>query len=270
MNMNKKIRIGLLILTLSCVFSQESIYGQCEMKNTAFASGEKIHYDLYFNYGFLYIKAGNSFLNITDANHKGKSAYKTYMQINSSGLAGNLYTVNDTLTSYVDMQLRPLLFTKEAFEGKDYSTEKQIYSYENNGIKVRTIRTWNGEPDFDKKLTIESCAYDYLSILLYVRNLNFSEMKEGDKHYVHFLSGKQVVNMSINYEGTSSMKANDGKKYDVINISMTILDKAFKNPQEAIKASLSNDKNRIPIVIETALKIGSVKAVMKSFSGKRY
>lgn len=95
-------------------------------------------------------------------------------------------------------------------------------------------------------------------------------MKEGDKHYVHFLSGKQVVNMSINYEGTSSMKANDGKKYDVINISMTILDKAFKNPQEAIKASLSNDKNRIPIVIETALKIGSVKAVMKSFSGKRY
>ncbi len=267
--MNKKKKIGLLIFSLCCFLPQYKIFGQCELKNSAFVSGEKIEYDVYFNYGFLYIKAGKGFLTITDANHKGKSAYKTYMQVNSGGLAGNLYTVNDTLTSYVDMNLRPLLFTKEAFEGKDYSTEKQIYTYDGSSLKVRAIRTWNGEPDFDQTLTIENCAYDYLSILLYVRNLDFSKMKKGDKQYVHFLSGKQIVNMSINYEGTSSMKANDGNRYDVINLSMTILDKAFKNPQKAIRASLTNDNNRVPIVIETALKIGSVKAVMRSFSGKR-
>jgi hypothetical protein len=51
------------------------------------------------------------------------------MLLNTSGLAGGVYTVNDTLVSYVDMDMRPLLFSKRAFEGKDYSIEVQSFNY---------------------------------------------------------------------------------------------------------------------------------------------
>lgn len=265
---NKK-HVFLVTLLFSLLVLQ-SAKAQCEMVNNTFKSGEKINYDLYFKYGLINARAGKGSLSITEANYKGEQAYKTYMLLNTTGLAGSLYTVNDTLTSFVDMKVRPLLFTKEAFEGSDYSTEKQSYTYVNNSINVRAIRTWNGKPDFDEVVSTDKCAYDYLSVLLYVRNIDYTGMKKGDRKTIHFLSGKSIVTMYVNYLGTSNIRANDGKRYNVINLSMTILDKAFTDQREAIRASLTNDKNRIPIVIDTNLRIGAVRAVLKSFSGERH
>ena len=266
--MIKKNRVILLLLFV--FLGSLQLNAQCELVNKAFASGEEIQYDLYFSYGFLNARAGRGSLAVTEANYRGKNSYKTVMMLNTSGLAGNLYTVNDTLTSYIDMQLRPLLFTKEASEGKDYSVERQVYTYVGGKVSIRAIRHWNGEERFDEVVTTDQCTYDYLSILPYIRNLDYTGMQAGDRKFVQFISGRKPVNMYINYMGTSSIKANNGKTYEVINISMTILDDAFANQKEALKASITNDANRTPVIIDTNLKIGSVRAVLRMVSGSRH
>lgn len=263
----KKIKTTIIILLFAIV--PQWMQAQCKITNTAFKSGENIEYDLYFNYGIANIRAGKGSLSITESNYRGQAAYKTHMLLNTSGLAGNVYTVNDTLTSYIDMDMRPLLFTKEAFEGKDYSTERQQYSYSDDIINIRAMRTFRGKKEFDETVTTTKCVYDYLSVLSYVRNMDYTGMKKGDKKHIQFLSGKDIVNMSVNYLGTSTIKANNGKRYEVMNISMTILDSAFTNPKEAIKASLTNDSNRIPVVIDTSLRIGSVRGLLRNVTGVR-
>ena len=261
---------SVILLLLFVFLGSLQLNAQCELVNKAFASGEEIQYDLYFSYGFLNARAGRGSLAVTEANYRGKNSYKTVMMLNTSGLAGNLYTVNDTLTSYIDMQLRPLLFTKEASEGKDYSVERQVYNYVDGKVSIRAIRHWNGEERFDEVVTTDQCTYDYLSILPYIRNLDYTGMQAGDRKFVQFISGRKPVNMYINYMGTSSIKANNGKTYEVINISMTILDDAFANQKEALKASITNDANRTPVIIDTNLKIGSVRAVLRMVSGSRH
>ncbi|MGI6073733.1 MAG: DUF3108 domain-containing protein [Fermentimonas sp.] len=258
-----------IIISLLLVMISIDANAQCDITNNAFQSGENIVYDLYFNYGILNARAGSGSLTISDSNYKGKSAYKTVMMLNTSGLANSVYAVRDTLTSYIDMNMRPLLFTKEAHEGKDYTKERQSFSYEGENINVRTIRHMNGKERFDQVFTTQECTYDYLSVLSYVRNLDFDGMSSGDRKYIQFLSGRRAVNMYVNYLGTSTIKANDGNRYEVINISMTILDDAFENQTDALKASLTNDSNRIPVVIDTQLKVGAVRAVMKSKQGVR-
>ncbi len=265
----KKHFIFMLMLSIFLLFTM-GVSGQCKVPNNAFTSGEKITYDLYFNYGIINARAGKGTLSVTDANYRGMNAYKTVMTLNSSGLAGNFYSVNDTLTSYVDKDLRPLLFTKEAAEGKDYSVERQAYSYQGDQITIRAVRIWNGEDRFDETVTTDRCTYDYLSVLSYVRNIDYTGMKPGDNRYIQFISGRKLVDMYVIYLGTSSLKANNGKQYEVINISMTIKDDAFTNQQEALKASLTNDENRIPVVIDTHLKVGLVHAVLKNVSGLRH
>lgn len=266
MSKNDRILSAILLFIL---FHMPSM-AQCKLTNTAFASGENIQYDLYFDMGLLKARAGRGSLQIMDANYKGENAYKTVMMLNTSGLAGNLYTVNDTLTSFIDHNLRPLLFTKESFEGKDYSIERQSFTYKGNEISIRALRTRNNAARFDEIVTTDQCTYDYLSVISYVRNLDYSNMKTGDKHYIRFISGRRPVDMHVNYLGTSSVKTNDGKTHNVINISLTVQDDAFTNPKESIRASLTNDKNRLPVIIDTSLKIGSVRAVMRSISGMRH
>ncbi len=264
MNYFKKTCI--LLVFCSLVVAAEA---QCKIENNAFATGENIAYDLYFNMGILSAKAGSGSLNTSMVNYNGNDVFKITMLLNTGGLAGNIYTVNDTLTSYIDKDMRPKLFTKEAFEGKDYSRERQIYTYQDDQINIRAMRVFRGKQLFDESVSTTQCAYDYLSILAFVRNLDYSAMEPGDKVTVQFLSGKDIVNMYINYLRKSTIKANNGQKYQTIDLSMTILDKAFKNPKDAIKASLTDDLNRLPVIIETSLNIGSVKAVLRNVSGQR-
>lgn len=264
---NQKITsiLGLLFLFLGLT----GVGAQCKLSNTAFVSGEDIRYDLYLNVGILNARAGRGSLTVTEANYRGVNAYKTTMLLNTSGLAGSLYSVNDTLTSFIDKDLRPLLFTKEAHEGKDHSVERQSFSYEGDKVHIRTFRIRNGEERFDEMITTDQCTYDYLSVLAYIRNLDFTGMKPGDRHPIRFISGRKSVNMYVNYQGISSVKANNGKKYEVINLSLTILDDAFENQKDALKASLTNDENRIPVIIDTTLKFGSIKAVLRDASGMK-
>lgn len=256
-----------IILYLLLFLRFQDAEAQCKIPNNAFVSGEKIQYDLYFNFGILRARAGSGSLTVTDANYRGINSLKTVMLLNTSGLAGNFFSVNDTLTSYIDKDLRPLLFTKEALEGSDYSIERQSYTYSGNDISIRSIRIYNGEEKFDEVFTSDKCTYDYLSVISLIRNLDYTGMNSGDSKFIQFISGRKAVNMYVNYQGISKIKANDGKTYEVINITMTINDDAFTNQKEALRASLTNDSNRIPVIIDTSLNIGSVRAVMKNATG---
>ncbi|MDO5664581.1 MAG: DUF3108 domain-containing protein [Bacteroidia bacterium] len=265
--MNKTIKLFLLLILAISLF--QGANAQCKVMNNSFRDGENITYDLYFNYGIIKAKAGVGSLKTDMVNYKGNSAYNLRMLLNTTGLAGSVYTVNDTLVSYIDMDLRPLLFTKNAFEGKDYSKEVQAFSYIDDGIKVRTSRIFNGEKSFEETITVNDCAYDYLSVLALIRNLDYSDMQPGDQKQIQFLSGKESVNMGIYYNGKSKIRANNGKTYNTIEISLTIYDKAFNDKKEAISALLTDDLNRIPVVIKTHLKIGAIRAVLKNVTGLR-
>ena len=255
----------LLILLIVC----QPTNAQCKINNTAFTKGENIEYDLYFNFGLFRARAGKGSLSVTESNYRGVNSLKTIMLLNTSGLAGNIYSVNDTLTSYIDNDMRPLLFTKEAHEGGDYSVERQSYTYDGDKVKIRSLRHFNGEERFDEVFESDKCTYDYLSVLSMIRNIDFSGMKPGDRTFIQFISGKKAVNMYVNYQGISNIKANDGNRYEVIDLTLTIHDDAFENQKDALKASLTNDSNRIPIIIDTSLNIGSIRAVLKNASGLR-
>ena len=262
----KKLRIIILFIGL---LTSLGAVAQCEVVNSAFKSGEAISYDLYFNYGLINTRAGRGSMNVEMVDYKGISAYNTRLIFNTSGLVGSVFTVSDTLVSYIDMDLRPLLFSKNAHEGKDHSKEIQVFSYGGDHINVRTNRIFNGKKRFDETLTTDECTYDFLSVFPYIRNLDYTGMKAGDSKTIQYISGKKIAKMKVTYNGKSRVKANNGKSYDTIEISLSIYRDAFKDEEEAVSASLTDDKNRIPVVLNTQLKVGAIRGVLRDAQNLR-
>lgn len=267
--MTKK-NLDIIFITLLISLFSYSLSAQTPLKNNAFKAGEQLTYDLYYKYGILNMKGGTATLNTEETNYEGKDAYKITLHASTRGLVGSMFTVDDTLTSYMDKNLIPQLFVKGATEGSDYTRERHIYSYKNGKTSIRTIRYRNDEFKFDENITTNRCTYDMVSILAFARTLDYSKMQKGDNTQVQFITGKRLVNMYIRHKGTSSLKVNNGKTYEAIELSLMILDKAFVDQEEAMRVWITNDENKLLLQIYSKLKIGEMRSVLKNFSGNKH
>lgn len=251
------------ILLLLCIQTT----AQCPIENHYFRAGETLSYDLYFKYGLLHTKAGYSTLTVRNDVFNGTPVYKTTLLAKSTGVVNKLFTLSDTLSSYITKEVVPIAFIKNALEGDDYTQEKATYTYNNGIINITSKRVKNGNFKFNESITSESCIYDMVSIIYYARTLDYSNMKKGNSSEVVFLSGKKKVYMEIEYRGKETMTANNNKEYDCIILKLSINNKAFKNKEEAMTVYITNDKNRMPVRIDSKLKIGSTRAILKSHEG---
>jgi len=259
------IAVGLLFIFTG------TTYGQCKIENSYFKSGETLNYDLYFKWGILSKKAGVATLKVKDTTYSGQDAYNISLSSNSRGAARDFFTMDDTISCVITKDMIPLAFYKDAHEGDDYTKESVSYTYNEDGsIAVRTIRHKNGTFRFDETFNRTNCIYDMLSVVFYARTLNYKSMEKGDKVSVEFISGKKRLNMVINHSGKEKLKVNDGQKYNCIKLSLKIADDAFQNEEDAMTVYITDDSNRMPIRIDSKLKIGNARVILNSFSGNRH
>ena len=260
------------ILILFLFFMVCSRYGfsQCAVENKYFQAGEVLQYDLHIKLA-ISTKGGQATLSTRQVSYDGKDAYKMTLTSSSQGFARKFFKMDDTLSCIMSKDLVPLAYLKDAHEGGDYTKERVGYAYPGNGtVKARSIRHKNGEFRFDETMEFKNCTYDLLSVVFYARTLDYSTMKKGDKKNVDFISGRKKLSMQIVHDGTEKEKAADGKKYDCIKLVLKISDDAFENEEEAMKVYITNDDNRLPIRMDSKLKVGSTKALLKSYRGNLY
>jgi len=266
--MNKML-LKAIVLSL-VIFPFVQLNAQCEIDNRYFQAGEVLTYDLYFKYGIINKKAGSSSLTVENDTYNGRDVYKMSLRARSSGLAKSIFSISDTLTSYMSKDLVPLAYSKDAHESDDHTVERATYSYSPDGIKAHNRNVRNGKLRYDTTLVSPTCMYDMVSIVYYARTLDYASMKKGDKTRVSFLSGRKRMNMDIEYHGIESVSANDDNKYNCIKLVLVMNDDAFENKNEAMKVYITDDLNRIPIRIDSKLKVGSTRVIMKSYKGQRY
>lgn len=258
-----------IILILSVLFSL-SIGAQCKLNNTFFQAGEELTYDLYFKYGIISKKAGTSSLKTVSERYNNVDAYKMTLLARSSGAVRKIFNLDDTLSCYTTKDLVPLAYMKNALEGDDYTVERVRYNYDGQGVTLNAKRTKNGKFRFDETIKSTSCIYDMMSVVFYARTLDYSGMRKGQTTKVDFISGKKKVNMIIEYDGIETVEANDDKKYSCIKLVLSIMDDAFSDKKEAMKVYITNDDNHMPVRLDSKLKIGSTRAMLKSYRGNKH
>lgn len=266
MNLLQKLAIlgGISLLTIVDASSQ------CSVDNKYFDAGEQLTYDLYIKFAAT-IKGGYATLSTKNAKYEGKDAYKMTLISASQGFARKIFELSDTLACYTTKGLLPLAYHKDAHEGDDYTKERLTYSYTGgNDVGIRSIRHKNGDFKFDESLNFSGCTYDLMSVLFYARTLNYPQMKAGAETKVNFVTGKSKVSMRIVYVGKEKVKANDDKKYNCLKLVLYIQDPAFAGGKETMKVHITDDNNRMPVKLETKLKVGSTHAVLKNYKGVKY
>lgn len=268
MNYNKLLRTGVgarrLAIALLLIIATAAS-AQCTFRNTAFKSGEFLSYNLYYNWKFVWVKAGTASMSTVESTYKGKKAYRASLTTRGNNKVDNMFVLRDTLLCYASTAMEPLYFRKGAREGKRYTVDEVFYSYPNGTPHLRLHRQHNDGTHTWKTENPQTCVFDMLNIFLRARSFSSANWKKG--HIVNFpiADGKNTSPARLRFNGTTKIKADNGKKYRCVELSY--LEQEKGKWKEIVRFYVTDDQNHVPIRLDMFLKFGSAKAFLTNMKG---
>lgn len=262
-----KTHLTKLCIALALFFVSQKSMGQCTFKNTAFNSGEYLTYNLYYNWQFVWVKAGTASWYTVSSTYQGQPAYRASLTTKGSNKVDNYFVLRDTLLCYNTKDLAPLYFRKGAHEGNRYTVDEVFYSYANGNCKVKQHRMSNDGKHHWQEKTSKECLFDMMSIFLRARSFNPTEWKKGNIVNFSMVDGNSINDAQLIYNGKKIIKADNGKRYRCLEL-------CYKEKQKGKWRNIANfyvsdDNNHIPIRLDMNLKFGSAKAFLVSMKGIR-
>jgi len=238
----------------------------CAGENQHFDNGEKLTYTIYYNWGLLWISAGEVTFEVKEEGDQYHyittgATYKRYDKI---------FKVRDYFESKVDKStLLPTSFKREVEEGKyirfdSISFDQSAFSVEEYfGRSKSKAKKYNFE--------LEHCSHDLLSIIYFLRNIDIEALSVEDRLPMDVFFDKELFSLDLKYsEYIEDKKIKELGKHDVRVFQPTLITGNVFTEEAVMNIYISDDKNRIPLLIESPVSVGSVKAVLSDHSGLKY
>ena len=263
------------ILKLSCllilvIFLRIQSSGQCYLKNTTFAAGEKLRYTVYYNLQFIWMEIADIEFNVTKVNYLGRNCLKLSSTWKTRPKYDWIMHVDDKYEAILATDsIIPYEYNQQIIEGKYKSNVKYIYNQHKNLIYA-WIDNSNKQKKFDS-IPVNRCIFDLLTSIYYIRNLNYPSFYPGQKIPYSAILGDKINKLEITYSGKEFVKLkNDKKVYSHKILPSIATTEMFKGGKEKFTAWFSEDKNQLPVMAETELFLGSVKLILSSYEGQKY
>ncbi|TCO07900.1 DUF3108 domain-containing protein [Natronoflexus pectinivorans] len=259
----------LIVVLLSAYVPLFGATGFCDTENNAFGPGEKVYYDAYYNWKFIWLNAGKVTFTVDEAKWRGKPAYfMKSIGVTERGY-DRLFRVRDTFEVYVDpLKLTPFEYRQITNEGSYSASHHYIFNEDNRSIRTNISR--ENSPFQLSFIDWPECTFDILSMIYKARNIDFSKYKKNDKIPITMIIDGEIHNLYIRYLGKEVARNRDGRRFNCLKFSPLLVEGTIFSAGEDMTVWVTDDKNRVPIVVEAKILIGSVKAVFTHADGLRH
>ena len=236
------------------------------VENNAFQSGEELTYKIYYNLNFVWIPAGEVIFNVSETGdqYHFSAEGQTYSSYEW------FYKAYNKFDSYVDKTtFLPQVSTRlvkenryKLFDKVQYDHKNRIANFERGDVKEVVLLRGT------KKL--EDCIHDMLSAVYYSRTIDYNAAKVGQEFPMKVFLDEETYSLKYRYMGNEDKNIRGIGKYSTIKITPQVVAGNVFNENSQMKIWASNDANRLPLMIESPVSVGSVKVVLKSYKGLKY
>jgi hypothetical protein len=249
--------IFLLIITF---ITATSLYAQQlrKVKNEAFKRGEKLKYNAYYTAPVIpNLSVGIAVCSIKKE-HKQFKSRDTY-HIEATGRTKTFYNwffkVSDKYETFLDEEaMVPWLFMRKVHEGS-YKKSRDVFFDQFRNIAVTSTAT----------VKVPENIHDIISAFYYARTIDFSNYKIGEEIPINFLFDDSVFTTKIIYLGKEIIKTDLGK-FRCLKMKPKVLTGSVFSEPFPMTFWVSDDKNHIPIMLETKILVGSVRLELLKYS----
>jgi hypothetical protein len=223
------------------------------LDQTAFAIGERLVYDV----GYSFITAGEAIFSIPAIDTiQGRECYQVLFTVNSTKTFSFFYKVEDRYETILDKKgIFPWRFTQRIREGKysnDFSAEFD---------QLENIATTKAG-----KYPIPPYVHDVVSAMFYVRTLDYSKRRAGEKIYLQNFFKDTTYQLAVKFLGFQQISVDAGK-FNCVLVEPMIMEGGLFKSDGRIIIWMTNDERKIPVKVSTKVVIGSIDAELREYSG---
>lgn len=230
------------------------------LKQSAFKPGEVLEYRI--RYGL--IEAGKAKLEVKSLTTKSnRQAYHVVGTGRSVGMTEWFFKTRDRYESYIDAEaMVPWEFIRDVNEG-GYKIQRHLI-FDQYAQTVRDLKApQKGSFEFD------AYAQDMISAFYFARSWDASSLKKGDEiSFTMFLDHEQFP-FKLIILGRKDVETEWGK-IPCIALRPKLQEGRVFKEEEGMTIYVSDDANKIPVLIESSLFIGSIKVELTGYKGLRH
>jgi len=255
--MNKIYPVIIVLLIASGFILNDSIR---QVEQDAISTGEVLRYKVH--YGF--INAAEAVIDVDPEIHRinNRPCYKANVYGKTLGSFDYFLRIRDTWRSFIDTAaILPQHFYRNIEEGKYRKKENVIFDHYRNVALVESKRTGT--------FKVPDNVQDIVSGVYYLRTLNLDRYKNNDQIRLKGFFDEEIFDFIVVFRGRELVETKAGKIRAFKLVPKMPDNKLFAGP-DAISIYLSDDKNKVPVLIQAEMLVGSVKIDLYKASGLRY
>lgn len=235
------------------------------VKNEAFKRGECLRYKAYYDAILTgKVNAGEAELEVKNENKliANRSTFHVVGLGFTKGAFNIFFKVVDRYETYIDEEsLIPWVFIRRVNEG-GYKISQDLTF---NQFK-KTVISIDNKHNTTKTAVVVENIQDVISAIYYARTLDFSDAEIGQEFPVPFFLDDSIYTSKIIYQGKENLTIGIGTFSCLKFKPMVATGEVFSDPYP-MTLWVTNDKNHIPLLAESAIIVGSVKMELIKYSG---
>ncbi len=253
--------IGLFLFPLFLSGSDTTQKELRTINNTAFQRGEKITFRVSYNSRLLgSVRAGEASLEIRPHNHKigGRNTMHVVGIGETRGLFNLFFRVENRYETFIDEQaIAPLLFIRRINEGGYRKSQDVMFNHFNNIAESNTAT-----------VPVVPYVQDIISAFYFARTMDMSDVKVGDEFEVDFFLDDSVYVTKIVFDGREQVTTRLGT-FNTLRFKPMVLEGTVFSQPYPMTMWISDDKNKIPVLLESGLVVGSIRMELSEYKGLR-
>lgn len=230
-----------------------------KVENNAFQLGERLNFRVFYD-SFLtgHVHAGEVILEIENDPGviNGRNTMNVVAQARSKGAFNLFFRVVNRYESNLDMEaIAPLRFMRRISEGRYRKYEEVMFNQFDNIAVSRTAT-----------VPIKPYMQDFISIFYYLRTNDFRTARPGDDFDVSFFLDDSIYVSRVVFDGREEITTREGR-FRTLRFKPQVLEGSVFSQPYPMTLWISDDQNKIPVLIESGIVVGRIRMELSSFRG---
>lgn len=228
-----------------------------------FHVGEFARYKIIYKWSAVWVNAGNLSFEFSERAVDSQRHIVCIARGNTAPAFDIFYKVRDEYATVLEPKnLLPKFFLRRVNEG-GFKIHND-FDFRQDSLKVIAEMQDSKHPHRIDTMKIEPNTQDIVSAILYCRSLNYAKLDSGEQFQFPVFLDNELFHIGIRYLGKQTISTEYGD-YKCLVLQPLLLTGRIFSEADKMRIYLTDDENRIPVYIESPLKVGKVVAVLTKY-----